>query len=167
MNWQLRDHSDAKPEELPGLLERLAEVPHPRDPRGVRQASLHPRVVVVELRGPMEEVITVQAWIAGRALCSDTTILGVFGEKVSCRGIGVHRFGGRSSHASGSRPTVRVFRNGRAKKRRQGRLGSSASLAKNHPTPRPSASASVMRMGTWPPGPRRPRGARSVTTSET
>ncbi|TKA00011.1 hypothetical protein [Actinacidiphila oryziradicis] len=48
-------------------------------------ASLHPRVVVVEMRGPMEEVIAVQAWIAGRALYCDTTILGVFGDKVSCR----------------------------------------------------------------------------------
>ncbi|WP_240797532.1 transposase family protein [Streptomyces sp. F001] len=33
------------PEEIPGLLERLAEVPDPRDPRGVR----HALVVVLAL----------------------------------------------------------------------------------------------------------------------
>jgi predicted transposase YbfD/YdcC len=35
---QLREHPPAAPEEVPGLLERLAEVPDPRDPRGVRHA---------------------------------------------------------------------------------------------------------------------------------
>jgi hypothetical protein len=45
----------------------------------------YPRVVVVELRGPVEEVSAVQAWIAARALYSDATISGVFGDKVSCR----------------------------------------------------------------------------------
>jgi hypothetical protein len=34
-----------EPEEIPGLLERLAEVPGPRDPRGVR----HALVVVLAL----------------------------------------------------------------------------------------------------------------------
>jgi len=38
---QLRDCSPAGPEEFPGLLERLAEVPDPRDPRGVRHALVH------------------------------------------------------------------------------------------------------------------------------
>ncbi|MFE5243077.1 MULTISPECIES: transposase family protein [unclassified Streptomyces] len=33
---QLREHPDVVSEEVPGLLERLAEVPDPRDPRGVR-----------------------------------------------------------------------------------------------------------------------------------
>ncbi|MDQ0596262.1 hypothetical protein QF037_000607 [Streptomyces canus] len=33
---QLRENPQAGPEEAPGLLERLAEVPDPRDPRGVR-----------------------------------------------------------------------------------------------------------------------------------
>ncbi|MEW2159495.1 transposase family protein [Streptomyces sp. NPDC007189] len=42
---QLREHPDAVPEEIPGLLERLAEVPAPRDPRGVR----HALVVVLAL----------------------------------------------------------------------------------------------------------------------
>ncbi|MDX6332147.1 MAG: hypothetical protein QOI83_4530 [Streptomycetaceae bacterium] len=45
----------------------------------------YPRVVVVELRGPLEEVATVQTWIAARALYSDATIMGVFGDKVSCQ----------------------------------------------------------------------------------
>ncbi|MDO0933775.1 ISAs1 family transposase [Streptomyces sp. DG2A-72] len=35
---QLREHPGAVPEEIPDLLERLAEVPDPRDPRGVRHA---------------------------------------------------------------------------------------------------------------------------------
>jgi predicted transposase YbfD/YdcC len=35
---QLREHPRLVPEEVPGLLERLAEVPDPRDPRGVRHA---------------------------------------------------------------------------------------------------------------------------------
>ncbi|MFB8135312.1 transposase family protein [Streptomyces mirabilis] len=33
---QLRENPQVRPEEVPGLLERLAEVPDPRDPRGVR-----------------------------------------------------------------------------------------------------------------------------------
>ncbi|TRO68214.1 ISAs1 family transposase [Streptomyces sp. IB201691-2A2] len=33
---QLREYPQVVPEEVPGLLERLAEVPDPRDPRGVR-----------------------------------------------------------------------------------------------------------------------------------
>ena len=35
---QLREHPEAEPEEVPGLLGRLAQVPDPRDPRGVRHA---------------------------------------------------------------------------------------------------------------------------------
>lgn len=35
---QLREQSDVGPGEVPGLLERLAQVPDPRDPRGVRHA---------------------------------------------------------------------------------------------------------------------------------
>ncbi|MED7948859.1 ISAs1 family transposase [Streptomyces sp. BE303] len=42
---QLREHPRATPEEVPGLLERLAEVPDPRDPRGVR----HTLAVVLAL----------------------------------------------------------------------------------------------------------------------
>jgi hypothetical protein len=42
---QLREHPGAVPDEIPGLLERLAEVPAPRDPRGVR----HALVVVLAL----------------------------------------------------------------------------------------------------------------------
>ncbi|MFJ8953523.1 transposase family protein, partial [Streptomyces sp. NPDC102381] len=33
---QLADHVEAGPGDVPGLLERLAKVPDPRDPRGVR-----------------------------------------------------------------------------------------------------------------------------------
>ncbi|WP_306459791.1 transposase family protein [Streptomyces sp. Ag109_G2-15] len=42
---QLREHPGAVPEEIPGLLQRLAEVADPRDPRGVR----HTLVVVLAL----------------------------------------------------------------------------------------------------------------------
>jgi len=35
---QLREHPEVAPEEVPGLLGRLALVPDPRDPRGVRHA---------------------------------------------------------------------------------------------------------------------------------
>ena len=42
---QLREHPRAVPEEIPGLLERLAEVPNLRDPRSVR----HALVVVLAL----------------------------------------------------------------------------------------------------------------------
>ncbi|MFI6093767.1 hypothetical protein [Streptomyces sp. NPDC051218] len=35
---QLREHSGAVLGEIPGVLEHLAEVPDPRDPRGVRHA---------------------------------------------------------------------------------------------------------------------------------
>lgn len=35
---QLREFHGAAPEEIPGLLERLAEIPDPRDPRGIRHA---------------------------------------------------------------------------------------------------------------------------------
>lgn len=36
---RLREQSDVGPREVPGLLERLAQVPDPRDPQGVRHAS--------------------------------------------------------------------------------------------------------------------------------
>ncbi|MEU1029674.1 transposase family protein [Streptomyces mirabilis] len=42
---QLREHPGAVPGEIPGPLERLAEVPDPRDPRGVR----HVLVVMLAL----------------------------------------------------------------------------------------------------------------------
>ncbi|WP_432017726.1 hypothetical protein [Streptomyces hydrogenans] len=37
---RLREQSDVGPGQVPGLLERLAQVPDPRDPRGVRHAWL-------------------------------------------------------------------------------------------------------------------------------
>ncbi|MDQ1040560.1 hypothetical protein QFZ75_006976 [Streptomyces sp. V3I8] len=42
---QLREHPEGAPDEVPGQLERLAQVPDPRDPRGVR----HALVVVLAL----------------------------------------------------------------------------------------------------------------------
>ncbi|MET9881156.1 hypothetical protein ABZZ36_42270 [Actinacidiphila glaucinigra] len=47
-------------------------------------ASLHPRVVSVELRGPAKEVAELQAWIEQHALYSDAATVGVFGTKVTC-----------------------------------------------------------------------------------
>ncbi|KPI23491.1 hypothetical protein OV450_7413 [Actinobacteria bacterium OV450] len=35
---QFREHPQLAPDEVPGLLERLTEIPDPRDPRGVRHA---------------------------------------------------------------------------------------------------------------------------------
>lgn len=46
-------------------------------------ASLRPRAVFVELRGPAEEVAKVKAWIEERALYSNTAIVSVFGDKVT------------------------------------------------------------------------------------
>ena len=62
---QLREHPEAVPEEIPGLLERLAEVPDPRDPRGVR----HALVVVLALAAcavlaGATSVLAVGEWIA-------------------------------------------------------------------------------------------------------
>ncbi|MGV9567106.1 transposase family protein [Streptomyces sp. NPDC003480] len=54
---RLRQHPEAAPEELPGLLERLGEVPDPRDPRGMR----HALVVVLAL--------TACAVLAGEPSC--------------------------------------------------------------------------------------------------
>ncbi|MFC7014349.1 transposase family protein [Streptomyces viridiviolaceus] len=53
-------------EEVPGLLERLAEVPDPRDPRGVR----HALVVVLALTAcavlaGATSLLAVGEWIAG------------------------------------------------------------------------------------------------------
>lgn len=42
---QLRPHPKAEESKVPGLLERLTQVPNPRDPRGVR----HPLVTVLTL----------------------------------------------------------------------------------------------------------------------
>ncbi|MEU1568885.1 transposase family protein [Streptomyces mirabilis] len=42
---QLREHPEVAPEDVPGLLDRLAQVPDPRDPRGVR----HPLAGVLAL----------------------------------------------------------------------------------------------------------------------
>lgn len=50
---QLREHPEVAPGEVPGLLGRLAQVPDPRDPRGVRHAlvgvlALAARAVAVD-----------------------------------------------------------------------------------------------------------------------
>ncbi|MFJ1708498.1 ISAs1 family transposase [Kitasatospora sp. NPDC088346] len=62
---QLREQPEAAPEEVPGLLERLAEVPDPRDPRGVR----HALVVVLALTAcavlaGATSLLAVGEWIA-------------------------------------------------------------------------------------------------------
>ncbi|MFG2426071.1 transposase family protein, partial [Streptomyces sp. NPDC048448] len=62
---QLRDHPRVVPAEVPGLLERLAEVPDPRDPRGVR----HALVVVLALTAcavlaGARSLLAVGEWIA-------------------------------------------------------------------------------------------------------
>jgi hypothetical protein len=62
---QLRDHPQVAPGEVPGLLERLAEVPDPRDPRGVR----HTLVVALALTAcavlaGARSLLAVGEWIA-------------------------------------------------------------------------------------------------------
>ncbi|WP_371666729.1 ISAs1 family transposase [Streptomyces sp. NBC_00289] len=62
---QLRENPQVGPEELPGLLERLAEVPDPRDPRGVR----HRLAVVLTLTAcavlaGATSLLAVGEWIA-------------------------------------------------------------------------------------------------------
>ncbi|MFJ3439194.1 transposase family protein [Streptomyces cyaneofuscatus] len=62
---RLREQSDVGPREVPGLLERLAQVPHPRDPRGVR----HVLAVVLTLTAcavltGATSLLAVGEWIA-------------------------------------------------------------------------------------------------------
>jgi hypothetical protein len=62
---QLREHPQVAPEEVPGLLERLAEVPDPRNPRGVR----HRLTVVLALTAcavlaGATSLLAVGEWIA-------------------------------------------------------------------------------------------------------
>lgn len=62
---QLRENPQIGPEEVPGLLERLAEVPDPRDPRGVR----HRLAVVLALTAcavlsGATSLLAVGEWIA-------------------------------------------------------------------------------------------------------
>lgn len=62
---QLREHPDVVSEEVPGLLERLAEVPDPRDSRGVR----HRLAVVLALTAcavlaGATSLLAVSEWIA-------------------------------------------------------------------------------------------------------
>jgi hypothetical protein len=60
---QLREHREAVlPEEVPGLLERLGEVPDPRDPRGVR----HALVVVLSVRSTPLSARGVDGYPGGR-----------------------------------------------------------------------------------------------------
>jgi hypothetical protein len=55
---QLREHPEVASDDVPRLLERLAEVPDPRDPRGVR------RTLVAAL------ALTACAVLAGGDLCA-------------------------------------------------------------------------------------------------
>ncbi|MEU2923623.1 transposase family protein [Streptomyces sp. NPDC007251] len=77
------------PEQIPGLLERLAEVPDPRDPRGVR----HALVVVLAL--------------TACAVGAGSTSLPAVGESDHRRGrnlaIGALRLAGKSNIAAGLR----------------------------------------------------------------
>ncbi|MFF2470258.1 MULTISPECIES: ISAs1 family transposase [Streptomyces] len=62
---QLRENPQVRPEEVPGLLERLVEVPDPRDPRGVR----HRLAVVLALTAcavlaGATSLLAVSEWIA-------------------------------------------------------------------------------------------------------
>ncbi|MFF3787497.1 ISAs1 family transposase [Streptomyces sp. NPDC001933] len=62
---QLHKHSEVRSEEVPGLMERLAEVPDPRDPRGVR----HRLAVVLALTAcavlaGATSLLAVGEWIA-------------------------------------------------------------------------------------------------------
>ncbi|MGW3267073.1 transposase family protein [Streptomyces sp. NPDC001056] len=62
---RLREQSDVGPGEVPGLLERLAQVPDPRDPRGVR----HTLAVVLTLTAcavltGATSLLAVGEWIA-------------------------------------------------------------------------------------------------------
>ncbi|MHA5052206.1 transposase family protein [Streptomyces sp. SD15] len=62
---QLRPHPQALVREVPGLLERLAAVPDPRDPRGVR----HPLVAVLALTAcavlaGAKSLLAVGEWVA-------------------------------------------------------------------------------------------------------
>ncbi|WP_338672627.1 ISAs1 family transposase [Streptomyces sp. SCSIO 30461] len=62
---QLREHPEVVPEEVPGLLERLAEVPDPRDPRGVRHrlAAVLALTACAVLAGATS-LLAVGEWIA-------------------------------------------------------------------------------------------------------
>ncbi|WP_392667092.1 ISAs1 family transposase [Streptomyces sp. LN785] len=62
---QLGPHPRAAPREIPDLLERLAQVPDPRDPRGVR----HPLVTVLALTACVvlagaRSLLAVSEWVA-------------------------------------------------------------------------------------------------------
>ncbi|MEU9181719.1 ISAs1 family transposase [Streptomyces sp. NPDC048550] len=55
------------PEEIPGLLERLAEVPDPRDPRGVRVAVL--ALTACAVLAGATSLLAVGEWIADAPSC--------------------------------------------------------------------------------------------------
>ncbi|MEV0186267.1 hypothetical protein AB0I54_44680 [Streptomyces sp. NPDC050625] len=61
---ELRGHPRAAPVGVPGLLERLAEVPDPRDPRGVA----HALVVALALTACGEDRLAVTGLTAGQAI---------------------------------------------------------------------------------------------------
>lgn len=61
---QPRENPQVGPEEVPGLLERLAEVPDPRDPRGVR----HRLAVVLALTACAVPAVTTSPLAIGSRL---------------------------------------------------------------------------------------------------
>lgn len=62
---QLREQPDIGPGEVPGLLERLAQVPDPRDPRGVRHAlSVVLALTACAVVAGAASLLAVGEWIA-------------------------------------------------------------------------------------------------------
>lgn len=62
---QLREHAEVAPGEVPGLLERLAEVPDPRDPRGVRHAlTVVLALTACAVLAGAKSLLAVGEWIA-------------------------------------------------------------------------------------------------------
>ncbi|WP_234042641.1 transposase family protein [Streptomyces marianii] len=62
---QLREKPQVRPAEVPGLLERLAEVPDPRDPRGVRhRPSVVRALTACAVLAGATSLLAVGEWIA-------------------------------------------------------------------------------------------------------
>lgn len=62
---RLREQSDVGPGEVPDLLERLAQVPDPPDPRGVRDAlAVVPTLAACAVRTGATSLLAVGEWIA-------------------------------------------------------------------------------------------------------
>lgn len=80
---QLRGHLDVGADEVPGLLERLTQVPDPRDPRGVRHAlSVVLALAACAVLAGATSLLAVGEWIAdappqvleGLGVCPDPVL---------------------------------------------------------------------------------------------